>query len=143
MKPLSGAAQDAFFRRLLAAHASLSALERERLVALLRREVAELRLAGSAVRRRQPAPADRGGEVEPPQGAFDPYAPNLIVVLRREGPAAALAALARIERADDLRRLARAQRLAIAAGLRAPGDLRTAILKAAARRIANRKAAAG
>ena len=43
-KALSGAAQDAYFRRLLKAHPNLSAEERDRLVRQLRREIALLRV---------------------------------------------------------------------------------------------------
>src|ERR1700730_5287700 len=43
-KALSGASQDAYFRRVLKAHPNLSAAERDRIVRQLREEVAQLRL---------------------------------------------------------------------------------------------------
>jgi hypothetical protein len=47
-----------------------------------------------------------------------------------------------IESLDDLRLLAREQRLAVGAGLSSAAELRAAIVTAAERRIANRMAAA-
>jgi hypothetical protein len=66
----------------------------------------------------------------------------VIVVVRTSGRDAAMAALATIDSLDDLRLLAREQRLAVAGDPTSPTDLRTAIVAAAERRIANRMAAA-
>jgi hypothetical protein len=74
--------------------------------------------------------------------SFDPYSPNVIVVIRKSGREAALAALAAIDSADHLRLLAREQRLALSADVRSAQELRAAIVTAAERRIANRMAAA-
>ena len=47
-RALSGASQDAYFRRVFKAYPNLSADERERLVRRLRQEIAQLRLRRSA-----------------------------------------------------------------------------------------------
>lgn len=173
-KALSGAAQDAYFRRVLKTKASLSAEERETLVRRLRQEIAQVRLRRAAAA--EPAgapvasaateaipvegnpadarraalstpaalPGDGGTEHAPDAGAapFDPYSPNVIVVLRKGGREAALSALGGIESIQDLRLLAQEQRLSIDTDLSSPAELRAAIVAAAERRVANRLAAA-
>ena len=57
--------------------------------------------------------------------------------------AEALAALGAIDSVDNLRLLAREQKLSLAPGLSSATEIRAAIVLAAERRIANRKAAAG
>ena len=182
-KALSGASQDAYFRRVLKAHPSLSAEERDKLVGRLRAEIAQLRVrvapygetdiasrpAQEAKRPEVPAasalssislatevtaiatsPASRPAQISQPmptppalpEATFDPYTPNVIVVVRRSGRAAALAALDAIVDMDNLRLLAREQRLSIASGLADAAEVRAAIVAAAERRIANRMAAA-
>jgi hypothetical protein len=160
-RALSGASQDAYFRRVFKAHPNLSADERERLVRRLRQEVAQLRLRRSA-RDETEAPAAEAPAPEPParlepikastvpaaevpaqaSAPFDPFSPNIIVVVRTSGRDAALAALTSIDSPDHLRLLAREQRLAVAGDPTSATDLRTAIVAAAERRIANRMAAA-
>jgi hypothetical protein len=66
----------------------------------------------------------------------------VIVVVRKSGRDAALSALGAIENLDHLRLLAREQRLAVPAELSSALELRSAIVAAAERRIANRMAAA-
>jgi hypothetical protein len=78
-----------------------------------------------------------------PAEAFDPFSPNVVVVVRKAGRAAALAALGAIASVDNLRLLAREQRLTVAADVSSAADIRVAIVSAAERRIANRMAAAG
>jgi hypothetical protein len=155
-RALSGASQDAYFRRVFKAYPNLSADERERLVQRLRQEIAQLRLRRSArdeagnpetatPAETKPAPALAIPAVSAPTRAsapFDPFSPNVIVVVRTSGRDAAMAALAMIDSLDDLRLLAREQRLAVAGDPTSPTDLRTAIVAAAERRIANRMAAA-
>ena len=155
-RALSGASQDAYFRRVFKAYPNLSADERERLVRRLRQEIAQLRLRRSArdeagstetatPAETKPAPALAVPAVSAPTQAstpFDPFSPNVIVVVRTSGRDAAMAALATIDSLDDLRLLAREQRLAVAGDPTSPTDLRTAIVAAAERRIANRMAAA-
>ena len=87
------------------------------------------------------APQD-GGDVP-----FDPYAIGLVPIYQREGPEGLGAKLADIPSLDNLRKMARSQQVALPAELR--GDdadieaVRTAIVKAVGKRIANRRAAAG
>lgn len=85
----------------------------------------------------EPGPGDR------PLPPFDPYNPNVVVVVRTAGRERALAALGSIDRVENLRLLAREQQLSVAADLATPAELRAAIVAAAERRIANRRAAAG
>jgi hypothetical protein len=154
-KALSGASQDAFFRRLLKAHPNLSGAERDLIVQQLREEVAQLRLrvkvdgdiAASSGPSQTPA-AQSAAAIPQPEAAnagppFDPYSPNVIVVLRKSGREAALAALAAIDSTENLRLLAREQRLNVDTAVSLAAEMRTAIVMAAERRIANRVAAAG
>ncbi|HEU4377619.1 MAG TPA: hypothetical protein VFR73_03535 [Hyphomicrobiaceae bacterium] len=160
-RALSGASQDAYFRRVFKAYPNLSVDERERLVQRLRQEIAQLRLRRSA-RSEAETPSPEAPTVRAPAtpaGArvaavpaasisanistpFDPFSPNVIVVVRTAGRDAALAALTAIDCPDNLRLLAREQRLAVAGDPTSATDLRAAIVAAAERRIANRMAAA-
>lgn len=170
-KALSGASQDAYFRRVLKAHPDLSAGERDKLVRRLRQEVAQLRVrveprsesetappvraepTQAAVSLPAPppepvalfAPAPVAIPAKPPAAValpFDPFSPNVIVVLRKAGRDAALAALDAIDSPDNLRLLAREQRLTVGTDVCSAAELRIAIVAAAERRIANRMAAA-
>lgn len=154
-KALSGASQDAYFRRVLKAYPNLSADERDRLVRRLRQEIAQLRLrrsfreAETAVATTPTAPepvkapaAPAAPEPAKTSAPFDPFSPNVIVVVRTSGRDAALAALTSIDSPDNLRLLAREQRLAVAGDVASAAELRLAIVTAAERRIANRMAAA-
>ena len=172
-KALSGASQDAYFRRLLKANPSLSADERDQLVRRLRQEVAQLRVRMEPRQESAPppalvAPAEPPTAIAPqppaaiaaeppaicaeqplpiPEPAlaaepFDPFSPNIVVVVRKSGRAAALAALDAIDNLDNLRLLAREQRLSVSTELASAAEMRTAIVTAAERRIANRMAAA-
>jgi hypothetical protein len=153
-KALSGASLDAYFRRVLKAHPNLSAAERDQIVRQLREEVAQLRLRVKvhediAVSPGPPPTPDAQPAAAIPQAAanaglpFDPYSPNVVVVVRKSGREAALAALAAIDSTENLRLLAREQRLNVDADISSAAQMRTAIVMAAERRIANRVAAAG
>jgi hypothetical protein len=154
-KALSGASQDAYFRRVLKAHPNLSAAERDRIVQQLREEVAQLRLRvkvdGDIAASPDPpsTPAAQPAAAIPESTAansglpFDPYSPNVVVVVRKSGREAAVAALAAIDSTENLRLLAREQRLNVDADVSSAAEMRTAIVMAAERRIANRVAAAG
>jgi hypothetical protein len=157
-RALSGASQEAFFRRVLRAHPGLSAEERDALLRKLRAEVAQVRvrvepraegkppeIIGKPAALSEPSAEERRSEVLPPEPAaspFDPYSPNVVVVVRKEGRKAALAALDAIHSLDNLRQLAREQRLSIGDEPVTAADVRAAIVTAAERRIANRMAAA-
>lgn len=165
-KALSGASQDAYFRRVLKANPNLSAGERDQLVRKLRQEVAQLRVRLEPRQDSEPPPVVAATvelvvpvAARPPQAIaaeprapplpasaaepFDPFSPNIVVVVRKSGRAAALAALDAIDSLDNLRLLAREQRLSVGADLASAADVRAAIVTAAERRIANRMAAAG
>jgi len=163
---LSGAAQHAYFRRVLKAYPSLSGVERDRALDRLRREIAHLRLrregdhqpavvpaAAPATPRRPNSEKQARSKqaaalpiTEPTTAVatarFDPFSPNIVVVVRLAGRAAALAALASIESEEQLRLLAHEQRLSVKGQLSSLAELRAAIVAAAERRIANRLAAA-
>jgi len=155
-KALSGAAQDAYFRRALKRHSNLSAEQREQLVRSLKREVAQLRLRLIPLPHETPSaplPAttaamqpcvetSAGAQPDVAHASFDPFCPNVVVILRTSGRAAALAALAVIDREEHLRLLAREQRLTVGPEVASLAQLRAAIVSAAARRVANRVAAA-
>ena len=140
-KALSGASQDAFFRRVLKGYPKLAAEDRDQLVSRLRQDIAQVRLRTHARGHAEapPVAAPTPASAKPP---FDPFSPNVIVVVRQSGRDAAIAALSGIDSADDLRLLAREQRLPVPAEVSSAEDLRTAIVSAAERRIANRMAAA-
>ena len=78
---------------------------------------------------------------------LDPYAIGLLPTYQREGPDGLLAKLNGITSADHLRKMARAQQIALPTELRsldaAIDDIRSAIVAAVGKRIANRRAAAG
>ena len=166
-RALSGASQDAYFRRLFRSHSSLTPDERDKIVQLLRREIAQLRLrrqqtggrrrgvqggdpdqarAGRRERRRQDRaevqPAPIAPRTEPAAAPFDPFSINVVVLLRTGGRERLLGALECIDSADNLRLLAREQRLSVGADMTSLSELRAAIVQAAERRVANRIAAA-
>lgn len=162
IRALSGAAKDAYLKRTLAAEDGLDSEVRTRLTARLQDEIALVSL------KQRPRGATKRGafaEAEPvamveaattlpveedaapapppsPPTSFDPYSPNVIVVIRTRGREAVLAELHSIDDVECLRLLAREQQLGIASDLEDPSDIRLAIVAAAERRIANRRAAA-
>ncbi len=149
-KALSGASQDAYFRRVLKTYPSIPDEARERIVHRLRKEVAQLRIrpsardeAEAAVEATDATPANVPAETAAERAPFDPFAFNVIVTLRTWGKDAALEALNAIGDADNLKLLAREQRLSIGDDLGTAAELSSAIIAAAERRLANRRAAAG
>lgn len=157
-KALSGASQDAYFRRVLKTYPNISDEARERIVRHLRGEIAQLRVRpgareaataaeaeGAPVKRvREPVAPPPSPPIQPAAAAaFDPFAVNVIVVLRTAGKQAALDALNAVGDADNLKLLAREQQLSVDTGLASPAELSAAIVAAAERRVANRRAAAG
>jgi len=91
------------------------------------------------------APLTPAAKVAGPK--FDPYAFGLVPVFQKEGREALLARLGEIADADHLRQLARAQQVSLPQPLRtgevALDVLRAAIVDAVAKRVADRRAAAG
>lgn len=169
-RTLTGAAKNLYFERVLEAEAEMNDAARERLLARLAADVALVSL--KAARSRKPATANKktgfgadcsdqvkasrtaevigSDSVGPATGiadamaisVFDPYSPNVIVVIRTQGREAVLAELDGIADVDCLLLLAREQQLGIEPGLSCADDIRLAIVAAAERRIANRRAAA-
>ncbi|MFT5511022.1 MAG: hypothetical protein ACI89J_004122 [Hyphomicrobiaceae bacterium] len=92
----------------------------------------------------KPQPSTTAENADTP---FDPYAIGLIPIYQREGPEGLGAKLAGITSLDNLRKMARSQQIALPAELRgADVDIdavRSAIIAAVGKRIANRRAAAG
>ncbi len=83
----------------------------------------------------------------PPAPAFDAYSVKLVPVFQREGRDGLLARLANVGEVGQLRQMAKAQQIILPEGLRS-GEasaeaVRAAIADAVARRIADRRAAAG
>ncbi len=97
------------------------------------------------------------GAAKPPQATrastksstetFDPYAIGLVPVYQREGADGLRIRLSEILSTDNLRKMARAQQVALPKELRGPDaeidDIRNAIVTAVGKRIADRRAAAG
>ena len=139
---LSGAAKDAYLRQVLASESDLGTAATERLAERLQAEISRVwvRTSAPVMADAQPEPA----ETDAPTTAadFDPYTPNVIVVVRTAGRETALAALGQIAAAENLRVLAKHQQLGIDHDLATPDEIRSAIIAAAERRIANRRAAA-
>lgn len=147
---LSGAAKDAFLMRVVREEADVSLESRERIGRRLQDEISQLGLRRADVSVAAGAASDRAvkphrkppAEPSLPPSEFDPYSPNVIVVVRTRGAADALAALEAIGSVANLRVLAREQQLGIDSTLKSAADIRRAIVAAAERRIANRRAAA-
>lgn len=91
-----------------------------------------------------PASDECNQRAEPQVSAaeFDPYSPNVVVVFRTRGREAVLEELTSIDDIACLRLLAREQQLGISHDLDEAAEIRLAIVAAAERRIANRRAAA-
>jgi len=142
-RALSGAAKDAYFRRALEQECGLDMPAGERLLDRLQSGVAQVRVrldAGSA----ETAPASVSAAQDAPlDEAFDPFALNVILILRTRGRDAVLSELEAIQSAESLRLLAREQQFSLGSELATLAEIRDAIATAAERRVANRRAAAG
>ncbi|MFA5952805.1 MAG: hypothetical protein WC807_21310 [Hyphomicrobium sp.] len=152
-RALSGAAKDAYFRRALEQESGIDMPVGARLLDRLQSGVAQVRVrldAGSG----EPGKVESGSAETAPASvssaqeaslneAFDPFALNVILVLRTRGRDAVLRELEAIQSASSLRLLAREQQLSIGTELATLAEIRDAIATAAERRVANRKAAAG
>lgn len=163
-RALAGAAKDAYLARLVASIEGLDADARTSLTERLTSEIALVSLRRRATGNERPASrrgvtgtdgeariaqeaAEVPREAAPaathlPEPMFDPYSPNVIVVIRTRGREAVLQELHSIDDVESLRILAREQQLGVTADLDDAAELRLAIVAAAERRIANRRAAA-
>lgn len=172
-KQLSGGGKDKFLRSMIDAEAGVGAEAAKRLAEALtdaitdvrvKREVWEatskpgpgekgLRAARAKARaaaeanatKAQAVTADAAGSSDAPTaaGAFDPFAFSAVALLTKKGKAALSAELATIASASDLKAIATAQHLAIDPAVNDIDALRTALVAATERRIAERRAAAG
>ncbi len=141
IKSLTGVDKDAYLERVHAAAKDAGEPVDEPMLARLKTEVTRVwvkagALADAAEAVPEPAPA------LPVDDTFNPYEPNVIVVLRTAGRDRLLDALRSIETADRLRLLAREQQLGVDVEVVDAEELRLAIVTAAERRVANRRAAA-
>ncbi len=141
-KSLSGAAKDAYLERAIAAQSETRT--GKRISSKLKGEVTRVWVKVEAL---DQVARDIPSDVETPDAEaqaddFNPYEPNVIVVLRTAGRDRLLSALRDISTVDRLRRLAQEQQLGVEADVADPEALRLAIIAAAERRVANRRAAA-
>lgn len=148
-RALSGGAKDVYLARRIAEAPGLDEDAALSLARRLKDEIALISLKRPArVEREEVVEAAAAAEPQPivvevvDVAEFDPYSPNVIVVIRTQGREALLAELAAIEDVANLRLLAREQQLSVAPELADAGAIRVAIIEAAERRIANRRAAA-
>lgn len=139
VKSLTGAEKDAYLRRV--AEAESAGAPADAVASRLAVEVTRVWVRENALAPETPG-ADVQPESEPPAASdFDPFTPNVVVVLRRGGKDQALTALQPIA-PENLKLLAREQQLGIDPELTEAAEIRAAIVAAAERRIANRRAAA-
>jgi len=168
MKPttrkVSGTAMERLFRQVLAGDGGADTATAERLARRLALVLTSVRarrvplreLARAAADKFRPAPTPPAAAprpapatnppVEPQTATFDPFVFGLVPVYQREGRDGLTARLAAITAPADLKAMAKAQNVALEARLRgadAPAEeLRTAIVAAVEKRIADRRAAA-
>jgi len=139
VKSLSGAEKDAYLARVAAGDGKAAAdIVAQRLASEVTRVWVKVEALAD-----ETSPEDGADAAEAAPGdEFDPFNPNVVVVLRRGGRDKVLSELAAIAAPDRLRILAREQQLTIPAELADAQDIRVAIVAAAERRVANRRAAA-
>ena len=104
-------------------------------------------VANHGTSRERAAPFDPVAPATGQTALVDPYAIGLVPTFEREGANGLMRKLAAIASPDELRRMARAQHVALPPDLRRPeaepDAIRAAIVAAVEKRITNRRAAAG
>jgi hypothetical protein len=164
---LSGHSKDRFLERFFSEEAGLDPEVAARLAARSKKTFAGLIVRKAAVMRRrrvrvagaspeksnlqlprsEVVTAAQAHAAGIPTADFDPYAFGLVPVYQREGREGLLAKLGSIECLDQLRQMAKAQQIVLPQSLRmgdaALDSVRVAIAEAVAKRIADRRAAAG
>ena len=145
-KQLSGGGKDKFLRALAHAVPEMPAAAADRIGDMFAEQITEVRVRREAWEAL--SKGDRGGgshavaDVEPTAvSAFDPFAFSAVAVLMKQGRAGLAQRLGPIASAAHLRQLAEAQHLAIDATIADPAALCEAIVAAAERRLAERRAA--
>ena len=147
-KQLSGGGKDKFLRRLIAGEASIAAEAAERLGDAMCDAIADVRVRRDAWQPGHESGTTKASTVERPAAgsapppAFDPFVFSALAVLTKQGAAALAEKLGGIAGPDQLHALARAQHLAVDAGLSDGPALRAAIVRATEARLAERRAAA-
>lgn len=167
-KKLSGPAMQRYLQRFFADEPDLAPEMAQRLAVRSAMTFSSLRVRAmplARLRLRTPAKAPRPGPTPAPTAGkapspstaavkpataaagFDPYSIGLVPTLQREGRDGLIAKLRSVGNIDNLRKMARAQQVVLPEALR-QGDvpldqLRGAIADAVARRVADRRAAAG
>ena len=126
------------FREAALREPGVDAAMAKRIAARQMRKLGELtalieQLAGAAAKAPPPKPVVK---------SFDPYAFGAVVILERHGPDVLLTHLDGIDDVLHLRQLAEAQHLSVDPAITQVPDLRSAILRGAEERIAERRAAA-
>jgi hypothetical protein len=164
-KKLSGPAKDRFLERFFATEPDIDPELADRLATRSKAAFSSLRVRrlafGRANLRRParivappPVPAVEPTAAQPvvapdapANAAFDPYVFGLVPVFQREGRDGLLARLAGVGGIDRLRQMARAQQIVLPQSLRTgdadADEILAAIADAVARRVADRRAAAG
>lgn len=159
---LSGHAKDRFLERFFAGEPGLPIETARRLTARGKTTFTSLRVRAIAtypIRKLDTtkpatpppaivsAPSPLPGESAAPTAPFDAYAIGLVPIFQREGRDGLIARLASVANLEHLRQMSKAQQIVLPQELRT-GEIplekiRAAIADAVARRIADRRAAAG
>jgi len=141
IKSLTGTDKDAYLERVHAAAREEGEPVDEPMLARLKTEVTRVWVkAGALADATESVP--EAAPAATLDDAFNPYEPNVIVILRTAGRDRLLDALRAIATTDRLRLLAREQQLGVDTEVVDAEELRLAIVTAAERRVANRRAAA-
>ena len=162
---LSGHTKDRFLERFFADEPGLDADARRRLTGRAQSAFTSLRVRKALMAQQRAAkvapavePATAAPVVAPPVVApaalapapatpFDTYAVKLVPVFQREGRDGLLAALAGVSSTEHLRQMAKAQQIVLPQPLRTgeadAETVRIGIADAVAKRVADRRAAAG
>lgn len=166
IKKLSGPALERYLKRFFAAEPGLSGEVAQRLAQRASAAFSSVRVRASLSIATTPAVPKPGAPPPsatiakpstpeppaPPQAAddagdFDAYAIGLVPTFQREGRDGLIAKLGSVTSAANLRKMARAQQIVLPEAMRGDGasidELRLAIADAVAKRIADRRAAAG
>jgi hypothetical protein len=157
-KTMSGSGQTNYFRELFLADPEVGEATAARLAAECEARIAQIRVRSAPLAVTQPPPKAAKPAASPAAPAvavteaaaakaaasvaFDPFAFSVVALYAKKGKLVLEAKLADIHDAGNLRAIADAQHLGIAADVTEAQALRTAIVAGAERRMADRKAAA-
>jgi len=160
-KAVRGAQLRRYFKNILESEAALSEAVQDRVVDRMTLFISSARFRATPPEvhippvaqepprnQREPAGTDGDNQDTETLETFDPFAFSVVVVLQKEGEAGLMSRLNEIRDVANLKRLAREQRLSLPRSLLKDESvdgqtLRTALVEAGHKRIANRAAAAG